>query len=391
MKTITADYIFPVSCSPLKNGIITFDEHGKILSVEPAKKENLSAAQYYKGILVPGFVNAHTHLELAHCKGIFKKGLGLGEFIVQLQQRRHELPDRLEWIKYADDIMWRNGIVAAGDVSNEPVSFDIKAGSKIKYHTFVELYGLKAEKADEIFSKATELKKLAKEKYGLFASLAPHAPYSLSKELFLKIAHDNKQHNTLTAIHNQESDEENQLFLHKSGQLYDALQQLNIDFSSWKETGKNSLQSVFPYLSSASKILLVHNTYTRLEDMKVVKGSDKLYWVFVPNANLYIEGRLPDIQMFINQKQIMAIGTDSFASNEYLSVLEELKTISLYFPDIPLMDMIKWATLNGAKALNFDKCLGSFDKGKVPGINLISNIDMDNLRLTKESSLKKII
>ncbi len=391
MRKITADYIFPVSGMPIKNGIIVFDDHGKILSVEHANSLKKSEIECFKGIIVPGFVNAHTHLELAHTKGMIEQGIGVDNFIVALQKKRNEPIDRLKCIKQADGMMYRNGIVAAGDISNEHISFDVKAYSKIKYHTFVELFGLEEEKAKHVFDQATALKIMVKEKYALPASLSPHAPYSLSKRLFMKIKQYTEEEDATVSMHNQESEEENKLFRNKSGAFIKAFEKLNVSFFSWKETGMNSLQSVFPYLASAKTILLVHNTYTKNEDIEAINCSGKIYWVLAPNANLFIEGRLPDIPMFIRKKQKIAIGTDSYASNGKLCVLEELKTITSYFPDIPLKDLIEWATLNGAKALNFDNYLGSFDKGKMPGINLISNIDLSNLKLTRKSSIRKII
>jgi len=92
----------------------------------------------------------------------------------------------------------------------------------------------------------------------------------------------------------------------------------------------------------------------------------------------------------MDNKVNISLGTDSLASNSNLSILEEIKTISSYFPEIKLEELIKWGTLNGAKALNFNKNIGSLEVGKKPGINLISLLDLENMKIKKESMVKKI-
>ncbi len=112
-----------------------------------------------------------------------------------------------------------------------------------------------------------------------------------------------------------------------------------------------------------------------------------MYWCFCPNANLYIEKRIPDLDLFLKQDDNITIGTDSLASNWSLSIVEELKTISNRFPDIPLSSLIKWSTINGARLLGFDDLLGSFEKGKVPGVNLLEHVDLGNLSLTPDTKV----
>ncbi len=133
----------------------------------------------------------------------------------------------------------------------------------------------------------------------------------------------------------------------------------------------------------------MHNTFTSKEDIEWARNySDDIYWCFCPGANLYIEGELPNFQLFIDEK--CTIGTDSLASNRELSIIEELKLISKQNSDISLEILIKWATFNGAIFLNFDE-LGSIETGKTPGLNLIENLDLEKLRLRTNSTVKKII
>jgi len=89
-----------------------------------------------------------------------------------------------------------------------------------------------------------------------------------------------------------------------------------------------------------------------------------------PNANLYINDQLPAIDLFIKHNCEIVLGTDSLASNHHLSILEEIKTIRERFPNIAADQLLQWATINGAKALQIDKLLGSFEPGKQPGVIL---------------------
>jgi cytosine/adenosine deaminase-related metal-dependent hydrolase len=119
----------------------------------------------------------------------------------------------------------------------------------------------------------------------------------------------------------------------------------------------------------------------------------RFYFVLCPGSNLFIQNRLPNLLLFSSQElyQNVCLGTDSLASNTSLSILEEMKIIQHYAPEIPHNMLLQWATLNGARALGFDHLLGSFEKGKTPGVNLFTHIDFKNKRLTTESTVKMLI
>jgi cytosine/adenosine deaminase-related metal-dependent hydrolase len=95
------------------------------------------------------------------------------------------------------------------------------------------------------------------------------------------------------------------------------------------------------------------------------------------------------VELFVQNNLNVVIGTDSLASNHQLSILEELKTISKNFPEIETETLLKWATINGARALQMESDLGSFEKGKTPGILLIENVD--DKKITEGSKVKRIL
>ena len=153
MRKIAANYIFPVSGPPLKNGIVEVDPSGKIINVIDTKGSLRETAglEFYNGIITPGFVNAHCHLELSYMKNRIPEKCGLDQFVFHLTKIRNETSEYIHnAIENSHNEMIRNGIVAVGDISNTSDSFPIKLGSNIKYHTFLEIFGRKPGDADKI-------------------------------------------------------------------------------------------------------------------------------------------------------------------------------------------------------------------------------------------------
>jgi aminodeoxyfutalosine deaminase len=394
MRKISASYIFPVSAKPLKQGILVVSDDGEILDTIDTKGKlaESGSLEYYNGIIVPGFVNAHCHLELSYMKGLVDKANGLPDFLWKLSQNRRSRPENLsEIISSADQEMRDEGIVAVGDISNDDFSFETKRNSSVYYHTLIEVYWPDSNRATEVFSKADNLFKIL-DGWKMPSSIVPHTPYSVSPQLFEKVLQHANKFKRLFSIHNQETKSENELFYFHSGAMCELFKKIGATMEDIKITGKSSLQSVMSYFPNHQNILLVHNIYTEQNDIDIAKSSlKKLFWVLCPNSNIIIENRLPDIDLFVRNNLNLAIGTDSYSSNTKLSVLDELKTISSHYPLLSLELLLKWATINGANALEIDKKFGSFEKGKKPGINLITDIDFENMKLTKESKVKKLV
>ena len=142
MRKISADYIFPISSPPIKNGVVVVDDEGIILEVAGHKSHAAGDIEHHHGVIVPGFVNTHCHLELSHLKGQVTERKGITGFISELVSKRGAFsPEQIKLsIESAEDEMIRNGIVAVGDISNTDYSFDQKKKGKIAYHTFLEVY-----------------------------------------------------------------------------------------------------------------------------------------------------------------------------------------------------------------------------------------------------------
>lgn len=392
MRKISAHYIFTNVSFPLKFGILHIDDNGKIIDIIDTRgnlKEEANL-EFYNGIICPGFVNTHCHLELSHIKNQIPIHAGLVNFIKQVIKERgtKTLEEKTQAIQSADKEMVKNGIIAVSDVSNNLDSLNTKLKSNIYYHTFFEIFGSNEEKAGEIYTNAINYINQFK-KNNQSCSLSPHATYSVSKNLFQLIHKRNLEKQDILSIHNQESQKENDLFQQKNNDLKEFISSAGTSNLFDHCQSQSPLQSVFQFINNALKVLLVHNTFTTEKDLKYIQPhQDNVYWVLCPNSNLYIENTLPPVNLIRKYSKNIAIGTDSYASNTTLSVLEELKTISSHFTDVGFEELIKWGTLNGAKALNISDRFGSLEIGKTPGIILLKDIDLTNLKLTRKTSVK---
>jgi len=391
MRRISANYIFPVNHTPLKNGIIELNDQGKITDIIDTRGKLTESRnlEFYNGIITPGFINAHCHLELSYLKDVVSKNIGLPGFLAEIVHHKKE--SDLEKISGAmfklDRAMKNQGIVAVGDISNTKNSIQVKIESEIYYHTFIELIGL-GDNYNEIFGYSLDL--LAEYlRNDLRASLVPHAPYSVSEKLLKRIKKYAEENGAILSIHNQESEEEGDMFLNKKGDLVTTLQKIGVDLTKWVPSGKSSIASILPLLPRYNNIMFVHNTFTTLKDVELVNSLvDNAYWCLCPLSNLYLENTLPDFNLFKTLDTNVILGTDSLASNQSLSILEEMKTITEKQPGVAFEKLLKWATLNGSEALQIRNIYGSLEVGKSPGINLISHFDFSKMQLTTKSTVK---
>ena len=375
MRKLSADLIYPIVSEPLPEGVLVVDDEGVILSVEQRGAFDDHELEYFPGVLVPGFVNVHCHMELSHMFGKVDTGTGLIPFITSVvRQREVEMDIILDAVRSAEDEMIGNGIVAVGDISNTSNSFRQKESGRMHYHTFVEMFDfLQDGNAQSCFDQYMGVYDQVPENTWNKKTCVPHSPYTVSRTLFTKINNQNNGSGHTVSLHNQEMEPERQLFVNKSGELIDFYKSFGVELDSFVATGQDSIYYAIEHMDPEQRTLFVHNTLTSEEDIAAAHGwCADMFWATCPNANLYIENKLPDYRAFINQKAQMTIGTDSLTSNWQLSILEEMKTIQRYQSYVHFDELIVWATLNGARALGFEDVLGSFEAGKTPGVNHLS-------------------
>jgi aminodeoxyfutalosine deaminase len=395
MQYISADCIIPVTGKPRYNSLLALTDDGSVEGIyyRDELKGSLYEIHNFTGILCPGFVNTHCHLELSWAKGLITEGKGLDAFIQHLDKFRKSATESsiMKAISDAASKMEQSGIVATADIANGDHTLEHKRNSRHYFQTFAEVFGSDPAFSNFIFEKAIQLNdQFESQKVSGSVSIAPHATYSLSEDLFKLVASYGK--GKLISIHHQENTDENYFFKDGSGPIAARRKAFNPGLPDFEGTGKRPLESIAGYFDSEQRILLVHNTVTEQQD---IDFADHYFshasWCMCPNANLFIENKLPNIDLFRSNNCRISLGTDSLASNHQLSILEEIKTIQKNFPEIGLSELMRWGTLNGAEVLGLGQCLGSFEKGKSPGVVLIENVDIDTLQLTPSSTSRLII
>jgi cytosine/adenosine deaminase-related metal-dependent hydrolase len=389
VKRFLADIIFPLDGPAVRKGILLTEQNGTIRTIihpgeagyEPAE------AQYFDGALVPGFVNAHLHLELSHLHGKISPLTGIDGFIEDLGKLRSaETPPAREVMLKADREMYQSGVVAAGDICNTNESFAIKQHSPVHYHSFIELYGLRPERAKHVLEQGLLLKKEA-ESYGLSASLTPHAPYSASAELMQLIAGNSK---TLASIHFQESKEEIEFISTGGGKMAERLGRMNIRTSDYTPCPDGPVSWLMQHWPHEQKIIAVHNTFSSIAEIEqMLTHFQDVWFCTCPAANLYINGVLPARESIVSNNQYWCIGTDSLASNHSLSILEEMRILQQAY-GFDLEMLLRMACIQGARALGIEQTYGSFSPGKKPGIVHLSKLNPKELLILPETASRLI-
>lgn len=378
-RKLKADKIFD-GYKFVYNHIIELNDEGVIENI--LEDDGGKDVETFDGILTPGFINCHCHLELSHMKGAIPKHTGLTGFVQEVMRGRAFAPEQIKnTATFYDNYLLQKGVVAVGDICNTTDTIDIKKKSKVQYKNFIEVAGFLPFLAESRMSALLQVYDNFV-LHNLDASIVPHAPYSVSWKLFEIINHHSA--GKIITMHNQETAEEEVFYREKKGAFTELYTHLKSDISFFVASGKSSLQTVLPYLHSVKNLLLVHNTFTQEEDILFAESFAKennidLYWVLCPNANLYIENGLPNLNLFLQHNCNICFGTDSLSSNDDLDILSELRTIKKYFPETDNAILLRAVCSNGASALGYQH-LGKFEKGLQPGVNLTDN----NLNFVKK-------
>ncbi len=392
-RKLRADRLFDGYRFRNDDDVLVTDENGIVQGIV-ADADAGDYVEQLKGILSPGLINCHCHLELSHLKNVIPPHTGLIDFLCSVVTRRNEPTPKSpsvegtltsEKIKQlaianAEKEMYNNGIVAVGDIGNTADTATVKRNSKLHWQNFVEVLGFYDAKADENMQQyqtvVNTLKDALRSSHIAHrTSLVPHAPYSVSAKTFQLI--NEATAGQIISIHNQENPAEDELYKTGGGDYLKLFRVFGIETSPFPVTGKSSVRSYLPFFNNGQTIFLVHNTFMPEED--IVWANDyaannglKLVYCLCPNANLYIENKVPAVALFQQYNCELVLGTDSYSSNWQLSIAKEIQAL-LQHTSVSTEQALQMATINGAKALQWDDELGSFEKGKKPGVVLLAN------------------
>ena len=395
MRKIAANYVLTNSGASIKNGYVKFNDDNVVVEIGQLDGE-CADTEFYSGILCPGFVNAHCHVELSHLVGAFEQATGMSGFINQINALRNTVDKegRIKALEFQMDKMYKEGVSAMADISNCSESFACKAKSPMYTRTYLELFGSEPKDAQDVIEGGKELAKVAQE-YGIDAALTPHSCYTMSPQLLAMAAQEGLKSGFLS-YHSQESDEEEELIISGTGALAENYKGRGL--STPPVTGKPALLYFIDRLLTFAqspvqgKVLLVHNVAINQESIDYAKEhlADP-YFAICPLSNIFIHRALPPLDMMRENGLKICLGTDSLSSNTILSIAKEIVCLHENFPHIKLEEIMEWACLNGAKMLGKEDELGSFEIGKKPGAVIIENIDWENFKLTDKSVTRRLI
>lgn len=362
--------------------LVTLNDEGHIQRVEQWQRlDTIAQTEFYAGALCAGFVNMHCHIELSYLRGQIERGSGFAGFARKIGQVRGNFTaeERQRALRAADGSLWAQGVDAVADIINGETSLDMKAQSHIRYTSFAEVFGLN--------STVEPMQQIAERWSGV--SLTPHSTYSLQSDTFAATVTAAKRSNSPLSIHFLESEAEKALY-QDEGSLAEWYGRMGWE-CDFLHHGSPT-QRIVDTIDGSQRLLLIHNCFAEREDVELLQThfGEGVSWVLCPRSNDYISGLRPPVELLREMGCRICIGTDSLASNESLSMVEEMKC----FMDIPLRELITWATQNGAEALGLGDEIGTVEEGYRSGIVLLEGITADTngeLWLTEKTTSRRLI
>jgi cytosine/adenosine deaminase-related metal-dependent hydrolase len=395
-RKFKADYLHLGGGMSGSDRVLITTAEGAVQAVVPVDDAG-EGVEVFEGLLCPGFINCHCHLELSHLRGVIPEGTGLVDFLSMVIARRGGSEGRGQpdggaeaiaaAIAAAEQEMLDNGIVAVGDICNTTNTLVYKRGRRLLYRNFIETMGFIGSSAADRFAVSRMVFEAFEDAFPGLNSIVPHAPYSVSPALFRLIAGFGD--GRLLTMHSQETEAENEWMLAGTGAFRRLYKSLGLDVAWFGGTGKRSLESVLPFFQPEQPMILVHNVATGEVDLEKAGRWTNLYFCLCPNANRFISGKLPDVEMLVSRGCRLVVGTDSLASNHGLSVLAELRTLQEAYPALGTGTLLDWATSRGAAALQMEDRFGSFEPGKMPGVLLLQGLEGD--RLAAGTTVRRLV
>lgn len=350
-------------------------------------------------ILLPGLVNAHTHLEFSELSApLGEPGIGFAAWIRELIRWRRSQPARVGPAAEDHHPIWqglaesaRSGTTLAGEIATagwpreaiwqayEPPLTPFAPAVELR--VFWELLGLKA---DRLSANDTAIDAHLGVDWSLerqHVGLSPHAPYTVGRELLELAIASSLRCKAPLAMHLAESSEEMELLAHRTGPLVDLLQELD----AWDP---NQLVGARPLdylreLSAAPSALIVHGNYLGEEEHALLaQQRDRMSLVYCPRTHAYFGHPRYPLPELLERGVRVALGTDSRASNPDLSVLAEMRFVAQRYPELSSESILRLATTNGAEALRLGADRGAIAPGRLANLTAVAlpdKIDDDAL------------
>jgi aminodeoxyfutalosine deaminase len=392
MRIISARWIVPIDRPPVSEGAIAVDDDGTVRMVEAraAVRAEFSGAPEERadGVVVPGLVNAHCHLELSALAEVVPGGGGFIAWAQRFLKKVGETPRESRRVAAGEaaEAAARCGTAAIGDVGNTLDAAPAIGAAGMGGVLFHELLGSREAKTGDALADAARERAEAASTWPADPGYvrAPHAPYSVGPELMRRIFAAAAAEKHATSIHIAEDEDEVALLRDGSGAWPSMLAAMGIDAAP-RAPGKSPVD----YLASLGAFdgpappLLVHMVCAGADDRRIAREAGATV-VLCPRSNLHIGGRLPDVPALLDDGVPLALGTDSLASTPDLSLWGEMATLARHFPSVAAARWLEAATRGGARALGLS-AHGALTPGRRPGL---LDVQVDDLAAPIESLVR---
>lgn len=366
-----ARYVVPVATSPIVDGIVAVDGE-RITYVGPASTAPAGrTVDLGYALLLPGLVNAHTHLELTAMRG-FLEDLDFRAWILRLTTAKRAVLSRdmlLDAARYGIDEGLKHGITTYADTCDSGVAFDAMRERGVRGIMYQEVFGPDpaqcAASLAELRDRIDRLRPLETPLVRL--GVSPHAPYTVSDALFAAVARYAREGNLPVAIHIAESGLEQELVVRGQGAFADGLRARAISVAPRARTPVELLADL-DVLSA--RPLLIH--CVRVDDGDIARiARSRCTVAHCPASNAKLGHGIAPLTDLLSAGIPVGLGSDSVASNNRVDMLGESRLAALFqrarlgsFAEISASDAIRLATLGGARALGVDAEVGSLEVGK---------------------------
>jgi aminodeoxyfutalosine deaminase len=376
MRAVHADAVVTGDAEVLRDGAVVVDKRGVIVEVGPAGEVLARHAgvtpERVRGVVLPGLVNAHTHIELSALRGQVPGGAGFVPWVEQMIGVRAEArpEDDATAIEGAVADLDAFGTVAVGEVSNSLSAVRPLARRGFVGRIFHEVFGIERGPLEQ---RVADLPNVIAERVGPWPSpdlaytVTPHTLYTTHATVVRRLAREAREHGSRISLHLAEHAAERRFLEHGDGPIpawYETRLKLRRDLIEWP--GKSPIALADDLGALGPHVICVHLTDARPEELERVahRGAPV---VFCPRSNLFIETRLPPLLAARAAGIFPGLGTDSLASNASLDVLAEARALADRFPTVPARDLLRMATWEGGRALGIDG-IGRVARGARPGL-----------------------
>lgn len=365
-----ARWVLPISGPPIDDGWVMVDRNRIVaLGGAAAARPHVESVSLGSVAILPGLVNAHTHLELSHMRDEVPPAPDFVTWIRGVMRARRQRPDprSTEILRGVDAGIAESlasGTAVVGDISNTLVTYEPLARSPLAGVVFYELIRFNAPDPTALVDAAeAEINALAPADH-VRASLAAHAPYSVAPLVFRAIRRAvDRDAFTPCSVHLSESAEEIEFIRTGGGPWRNLLEDLGAWDPNWVPPKVSPVQFLDEAGFLGTNVLAVHGVQMTLDDLGRLKARGATL-VTCPRSNGHTGAGAPPLQDFYDSGVRVAIGTDSLASAPDLSIFAEMATMRALAPSVPATSLLESATIAGARALGFDALYGTIEPGK---------------------------